>query len=153
MQSTTSMEQVTTVQQQFCQFGIKSCDDMIKVIVRLEGVPKDDEGITSFLTQLDAVYATNRPFVCLYDVRAVGKVPASVLWTLASYLRKKDDQTRKRLLRCAVVFAPLSIAKKLFKSLFVFRPPACPLQTYEDIELAKEWLRKATLLDANSVKA
>jgi hypothetical protein len=125
----------------FCKFGIKESDDRIRVFIKLQGVPQDDSDIASFLHQLDNVYKTKKSFVCLYDVRAIGRIAPSVLWTLASYLRKKDDETRERLLRCAIVISS-AFAKKILDSLFVLKKPACPLETFSNMESAKEWLRE-----------
>ena len=89
----------------FCRFGTRESTEtgVIKVFIQLCGKPACEDDLQVLLNQLDVVYATKNKFVCPYDCRSIGAISPASVWTLASYLRKKDGDTRDRLLRCAIV--------------------------------------------------
>jgi hypothetical protein len=131
-------------QPMFATFGKKLGEDgRHRVVVKLVGVPNTDSEVATFLSELDEVYKSNTEFITLYDARAVGKVPPAVLWTIAAFLRARDDQTRERQLGVAIVLSS-DFARTLLKSLFVLKPPACPLKTFSEVVEAKTWLRTLT---------
>jgi hypothetical protein len=137
-----SPKKPSTKKMAFSTFGQKVGEDgVIRVVIKLNGTPRDQSEVSVLLDNLEQVYQSNQQFVCLYDARAIGRVSPPVLWTIASYLRRKDDQTRERLQKCAIVISS-DFAQKLLDSLFVLKPPACPLDTFRSLEAAKAWLRQ-----------
>jgi len=115
-----------------------------RVIVKLEGLPKDDEDCVRYLDKLKTVYAQKNKFLILFDARKIGWISFKHIQLQAAFMRKMEPETRKYMTRCAIVVQSWG-SKAVLQTLFKFRKPAAPLEIFQDIKLAKDYLRGADL--------
>lgn len=115
-----------------------------RVIVRFQGRPTSLNESLEYLALLDKVYALNRPFIILYDARAIGWMPMAYIKQQAAYMYEREALTKKYMVRGAIVVST-PWAKRLLKALFTIKKPSAPISIFTSVEEAKEYLRNASL--------
>lgn len=129
----------------FAHVNVRECNDhadiKFKVHVKFNGVPSNTQEIDDYLKKIDEVYQKKEPFMVLYDASNIGLLMPHHVKKQADFMREKDSLTSKYLKRCAIIVFN-GVARTLLDGLFVLKPPACPLQVYQDIENAKIYLKK-----------
>ncbi len=114
--------------------------DMLKVIVRFTGKPTDQE-MDDYLAHITKIYELNLPFLILYDGTDIGMLSMAQVYKQADFMRKKDEDTRRLIKKCAIVLTSTP-ARITLDTVFALKPPACKLQIFQDMETAKSFLRQ-----------
>jgi predicted component of type VI protein secretion system len=115
-----------------------------RVIVKFSGFPQDDKECKGYLQLLDEIYQQKMPFIILYDARNIGWLSWKHIHIQANFMKSKEIQTKKYMIRAAVVVNSIA-ARSILKTLFSIRKPAAPCQVFTSIEKGKEFLRSSNL--------
>lgn len=126
----------------FAKVGVKQDDDECwSVFVKFTGTPRDSNEVQEYLNKIKFVYDSHNDFVLMYEAEDIGLVSPMVLAQQANFMREVDHLTSSRVRGCSINLAN-SFADKMLQTLFVMKPPACPLKVFtKDKEAAKEYLR------------
>jgi hypothetical protein len=128
----------------FARVDSRDDNGRLRVMVRFSGCPTCDGDVDTYLSDLNDVYEQEKKFVLLYDARNIGNITPKVMWRQASFMRKKDSHTKRLVTKCAIVLSS-PLARKLLDTLFVIKPPACPLEVFDCIDEAKKYLKSANV--------
>jgi hypothetical protein len=115
----------------FAIVGSKKDGQKLKVIVKFNGSPENDDDIDSYLQKLADIYDQNERFVILYDASAIGIVSPKYLWRQVTFMRTYDAKTKQLMLKCAIVVSSPA-ARLALKTIFYAKPPACEMQVFSD---------------------
>jgi hypothetical protein len=111
------------------------------VVVRFnKAAPKNADEVTSYLNEIDVIYKRNVTFAIIYDASEVGIGTVQYLNKQVSFMREKDDDTRRLITGCAIV-APNEFARGMISVIFAAKAPACPMFVCSTMEDAKNKLR------------
>jgi hypothetical protein len=124
----------------FATVGFVEEDMKLRVIVKYKGSPVSNEEIDMYLKKLHEIYKLKKNFVIMYDVRNIGIVMPAQLMRQVTFMRARDDETKKLVERCAVVVST-QVARITISTLFKLKPPACPLQVLDSLDHAKNYLK------------
>ena len=117
-----------------------TADKCVRVHVKFTGIPCCDQTVTEYLQEVDNVYARDEQFRILYDARELGIPTMTMLQQQATFMRAKDDHTKRIMQKCAIVTSS-TLVNTLLDTLFTLKPPATDLHVFSDIEGAKAFLR------------
>ena len=111
----------------------------MKVLVTLAGTPCCDMELTAYLQEMEEVYSRSRPFQILYNASHVGVPSAQQLKQQVSFMRRFDECTRRLVDKCAIVVTSM-VARASLRTIFLLKPPACPMSVFSTLSDAKEYL-------------
>jgi hypothetical protein len=123
----------------FAQVKAVKENNELKVIVRFEGCPTDQE-LDDYLNEVGKIYLEELPFYILYDARNVGLLTPSQIKKQVTFMRNHDQQTRRLIKRCAIVVTS-SWARTALDAIFKLKPAACDLKIVQTFEDAQRYLR------------
>ena len=110
------------------------------VIVRFQDAPGCENDITQYLDKMEAIYKKNERFCVLYDSQNVGWIQWHYIKMQAKFMHAKEAQT-KHLLACAAIVVSGSVTRGLLNTLFAIKSPACPLEVFDNMNAAKDYIR------------
>lgn len=127
------------MQNDFAEIKVKDETELTKVIVRLRGIPKDNE-MEQYLDYLNSVYQANKLFLIIYDASDIGMLSLSQIHKQADFMRSRDAETRRLIKKCAIVLTS-AWARTALATLFTLKPPACDLKVVDSMEEARKFLK------------
>ena len=126
----------------FAQVRAKEENGELKVVVRFEGQPSDQE-LDIYLNEVGNIYLRQLPFYILYDATNIGLLTPSQIKKQVNFMREHDAETRKWIKRRAIVVTS-SWARTALDAIFRLKPPACDLKIVATCDLAKKYLSDGT---------
>jgi len=115
-------------------------NEIIKVIVRFSGKPTDSE-MNDYLAHITKIYELNHPFYIIYDGTDVGLLTPTQVYKQADFMRTKDQDTRRLIIKCAIILTSMT-ARMTLNTLFTLKPPACKLEVFDNMTQAKIYLKQ-----------
>jgi hypothetical protein len=115
-----------------------------RVCVVFKGVPSDDADLGQYLSDLDKLYREKVRFLILYDATRIGWISNAHIRTQAEFMRTRADETRRYMVRAAIVVSGRAAALVMY-TLFTMRKPVSPCMVFTDLDSAKQYLRQANL--------
>jgi hypothetical protein len=114
-------------------------DKHVRVLVTFDGVPCCDETVDEYLGLVSDVYDRDVSFVMMYDARNIGIPTSGMMAKQAGFMRLRDADTTRLMVRCAIVTDSM-IVKTMLDGLFLLKPPATDLRVFATMKEAKTFL-------------
>jgi hypothetical protein len=118
-----------------------------RIVVQFNGIPKNDDDIYSYLRTLDNIYKKERKFLILYDARNVGMVSLKLLRKQATYMKDREELTKKYMVRAAIIVS--HAIKPVMHFLFTLKKPSIPCKIFTDLGAGQSFLRESKLPTSN----
>jgi len=118
---------------------------IMAVVVTFLRVPITHEEVLLYLSDIETLYAKQRPFLIEYDATRLQTAPSkAIMRHLADDMKEKEIQTKKLVVACAIVLDtknPIgALIHTLVKSILLIRKPVCPLNFFGSVKEAESYL-------------
>ncbi len=131
----------------FAEIKIKEGDALLKVFVKFGSESPTNEALDDYLNEIAKVYDRKCEFVILYDASNISMfITPTQLVRQSQFMRKRDQETRKYLVRCAIVMTS-TVVRVMLQNLLKLKPAACELEIFDSLSAAQDYLRGAKRKD------
>jgi len=120
-----------------------SPDGLLRLRITFKDYPKSDSEFDEFLEKLDFYYKKNQKFSMLIDTTKIVP-PLKYASGMAHFMKTHENESRELLIKTAIVMIN-PISRNFLKVLFKIRKPVSPLQVFESLREAVnylEWIKK-----------
>jgi len=122
------------------KFAIFDVKEWPVVKIEYNNIPKDLTEFEDYLKGFNLLYQQNRKFNLLIDATNIGKVPVFYGVRQAFFMSENKEYTKKYVNKVAIILMSDGLMNML-KSVLNLNNQDCDIQTFKDINNAKQWLK------------
>jgi hypothetical protein len=120
------------------KFATINFDQKNKIVeIIFNGVPSESKNtahiceIEKFMYEMNCIYDKYQKFNLLFDATQVGFVPMKHLKKISKFFQEKDDETKEKVRKCAIV-VKYTIFKNMVNFALSLKTPVCEVKTFSD---------------------
>ena len=120
------------------KFATVNYDRKNKIVeIIFNGVPSQSTNIDNiceidqFMYEMNYVYDKYNKFNLVFDATQVGFVPMKDLTKISKFFQEKDDITKEKVEKCAIV-VKYTIFKNMVNFALSLKTPVCKVETFSD---------------------
>ena len=120
------------------KFATIKFDEKNKIVeIIFNGVPSESKNIDhiceieKFMYEMNCIYDKYEKFNLFFDATQVGFVPMKHLKKISKFFQEKDDETKEKVKKCAIVVKYI-IFKNMVNFALSLQTPVCEVKTFSD---------------------